>query len=108
MEISIFLHINVLYCTSFHALPTHRFGEEYQKNRDQYPSVQEFFRDYDPPMVSGHYTCYGLSAHLSSKLANLEKAYPGLKDAMYLVRRKNINKIKEKGLFIVLSSPICV
>lgn len=61
------------------------FAHEYMEAREEYPSMAEFFRDYDPPVLQNRYTCVGLSADLVSRLAALEDCYPGIKDAMYQV-----------------------
>ncbi|KAK4292080.1 hypothetical protein Pmani_035128 [Petrolisthes manimaculis] len=82
------------------------FGREYQKNRGEYPNLREFYRDYDPPMVPGHYTCVGLSAHLASRLADLEKDYPGLKDAMYQVSCEEELNQEEMEMHSELREPI--
>ena len=52
---------------------------------EDYPSIKDFYRDYDPPVLPGRYTCVGLSSDLATRLATLEVHYPGLKDAMYQV-----------------------
>ncbi|XP_047736626.1 uncharacterized protein LOC108665911 [Hyalella azteca] len=62
-----------------------QFCQEFNKNRSDYSSLSEFFRDYDIPVLPGRYTCVGLSSDLLSKLAHLESSYPGLKDSMYQV-----------------------
>ncbi|KAK7076792.1 hypothetical protein SK128_000332 [Halocaridina rubra] len=61
------------------------FGEEYVSQREEYPCLDEFYRDYDPPMLPGRYTCVGLACDLATKLSTLEAQYPGLKDATYQV-----------------------
>lgn len=48
--------------------------------------MAEFYRDYDPPLLPGRYTCVGLAGDLATRLAVLETQYPGLKDATYQVR----------------------
>ncbi|XP_045128056.1 uncharacterized protein LOC123514300 [Portunus trituberculatus] len=59
------------------------FSEEYMAS--EFTSLQEFYRYYDPPLVSGRYSCVGLAADLASRLAYLEGHYPGFKDAIYQV-----------------------
>lgn len=59
------------------------FAEEYKASG--FSSLQDFYRYYDPPLVSGRYTCVGLAADLASRLADLEGHYPGFKDAIYQV-----------------------
>lgn len=61
------------------------FSTKYVSSRDEYCNLKEFFRDYDTPLLPGCFTCVGLSLDLSSKLSQLERTYPGLKDAMYQV-----------------------
>ncbi|XP_068219618.1 uncharacterized protein, partial [Palaemon carinicauda] len=61
------------------------FGKEYQCLREEYPALEEFYRDYDPPLLPGRYTCVGLSCDLATTLSMLEVQYPGLKDAAYQV-----------------------
>lgn len=61
------------------------FGKEYQSLRGEYPALEEFYRDYDPPLLPGRYTCVGLSCDLATTLSTLEVQYPGLKDAVYPV-----------------------
>lgn len=59
------------------------FAQEYKSSGHTH--LPEFYRDYDPPLVHGKYTCVGLAADLASRLADLEALYPGLKDAVYQV-----------------------
>lgn len=59
------------------------FAEEYKAS--EFSSLQDFYRYYDPPLVSGRYTCVGLAADLASRLADLEGHYPGFKDSIYQV-----------------------
>lgn len=61
------------------------FGQEYVSLREEYPALEEFYRDYDPPLLHGRYTCVGLACDLATKLSTLEMQYPGLKDATYQV-----------------------
>lgn len=61
------------------------FSQEYVRMRDEYPALEEFYRDYDPPLLPGRYTCVGLSCDLATTLSTLEVQYPGLKDATYQV-----------------------
>lgn len=61
------------------------FSSEYQSSRDEYENLMEFYRDYDPPLVPGRYTCVGLASDLATRLSPLESQYPGLKDATYQV-----------------------
>ncbi|KAG7170108.1 hypothetical protein Hamer_G012343 [Homarus americanus] len=61
------------------------FSKEFVESRDEYPELLEFYRDYDPPLLPGRYTCVGLAADLATRLSVLETNYPGLKDATYQV-----------------------
>lgn len=61
------------------------FSEEYVSSRSEYPALEEFYRDYDPPLLPGRHTCVGLSCLLDTRLSALELQYPGLKDSVYKV-----------------------
>ncbi|XP_071521419.1 uncharacterized protein [Panulirus ornatus] len=61
------------------------FGKEYVSSRVQYPSLDDFYREYDPPLLPGRHTCVGLTCLLETSLSGLEPHYPGLKDAIYKV-----------------------
>lgn len=66
----------------------HRFSKEYVLSQEEYPDLEEFYRDYDPPIIPGRYTCVGLACDLTTRLSALEIHYPGLKDAVYQVKRE--------------------
>ncbi|XP_063606873.1 uncharacterized protein LOC134781595 [Penaeus indicus] len=61
------------------------FSKEYVLAREEYPDLEEFYRDYDPPILPGRYTCVGLACDLTTRLSALEIHYPGLKDSVYQV-----------------------
>lgn len=61
------------------------FAKKYLNCREDYPELLEFYRDYDPPLLTGRYTCVGLATDLATRLSVLEAHYPGLKDATYPV-----------------------
>ncbi|KAK3874757.1 hypothetical protein Pcinc_020321 [Petrolisthes cinctipes] len=47
--------------------------------------LDQFYHDYDPPLLPGRHTCVGLTCLLQSRLSSLEPRYPGIKDATYKV-----------------------
>lgn len=60
--------------------------EKQEKDRSERPSsFEEFYKDYDLPILSGRNTCVGLSVDLLTRLSKLEKKYLGLKDCLYPV-----------------------
>lgn len=61
------------------------FSEAYVSSRSEYPALEDFYRDYDPPLLPGRHTCVGLSCLLDTRLSVLEPLYPGLKDSIYKV-----------------------
>ncbi|XP_042208997.1 uncharacterized protein LOC121857165 [Homarus americanus] len=61
------------------------FSEEYVSSRRGCAALEDFYRDYDPPLLPGRHTCVGLSCLLDTRLSVLEPHYPGLKDAIYKV-----------------------
>lgn len=61
------------------------FSKEYVLAQEEYPDLEEFYRDYDPPILPGRYTCVGLACDLTTRLSALEVHYPGLKDSVYQV-----------------------
>jgi len=58
---------------------------QYQRERDEYANLAEFFRDYDLPVLEGRNTCVGLSSDLLTRLSDLESVYQGLKDSVFQV-----------------------
>lgn len=80
-----------------------QFCQEYFAERAEYESLEEFFRDYDLPQLSGRNTCVGLAIDLLSRLSVLEKQYPGAKDALYLVSVEEI--IEDVESYCSSSSP---
>lgn len=61
------------------------FSREYEGRKDKKLSMKDFYRDYDPPMLPGRYTCVGLSLDLMTRMSYLEKSFPGFKDSMFQV-----------------------
>ncbi|KAK8385269.1 hypothetical protein O3P69_012237 [Scylla paramamosain] len=76
------------------------FAEEYKAS--EFSSLQDFYRYYDPPLVSGRYTCVGLAADLASRLADLEGHYPGFKDSIYQVSCEE--EVTEKEVVDIIST----
>lgn len=80
------------------------FGKSYLSSREDYPALLEFYRDYDPPVLTGRYTCVGLSSDLATRLSVLEAHYPGLKDATYPVSCEE--EVTELESFSSLKEPV--
>jgi len=47
--------------------------------------LENFFREYKPPLTKNANTCVGLGLLLIGKLALLENKFPGVKNSLYLV-----------------------
>lgn len=47
--------------------------------------MENFFREYEPPLTQNANTCVGLGLLLIGKLALLENKFPGIKNSLYLV-----------------------
>lgn len=65
-----------------------RFCESYvwwREGMGRGAGLDQFYRDYDPPLLPGRHTCVGLTYLLQSRLSSLEPCYPGIKDATYKV-----------------------
>lgn len=60
-----------------------RFYNEFKNGKCE--TLQNFFREYEPPLTKNANTCVGLGLILIGKLALLENRFPGIKDSLYLV-----------------------
>jgi len=47
--------------------------------------LENFFRDYKPPLTKDANTCVGLGLLLIGRLASLEDKFPGIKNSLCLV-----------------------
>lgn len=47
--------------------------------------MEDFFREYKPPLTKDANTCVGLALLLIGKLALLDEFFPGVKECLYLV-----------------------
>jgi len=47
--------------------------------------LENFFREYKPPLTKNANTCVGLGLLLIGKLALLDNKFPGVKNSLYLV-----------------------
>ncbi|XP_045119408.1 uncharacterized protein LOC123509274, partial [Portunus trituberculatus] len=74
----------VRFCESYRAWRDSKYQDQ-DPQQSSSASLRDFYRDYEPPMISGRHTCVGLTCLLQTRLAALEHAYPGLKDATYKV-----------------------
>lgn len=77
--------VSVFYRDVYCTVIVYRFSKEYVASREEYPEMLEFYRDYDPPLLPGRYSCVGLAGDLATRLSVLETTYPGIKDATYQV-----------------------
>lgn len=47
--------------------------------------MENFYREYNPPLTKNANTCVGLGLLLIGKLSLLDSKFPGIKDSLYLV-----------------------
>lgn len=66
-----------LFCVCF------RFYNEFKIGKCK--TLENFFREYKPPLTKDANTCVGLGLLLIGKLATLEERFPGVKNSLYMV-----------------------
>jgi len=60
-----------------------RFYNEFKIGKCE--TLENFFREYKPPLTKDANTCVGLGLLLIGKLASLEDRFPGVKNSLYMV-----------------------
>lgn len=60
-----------------------RFYNEFKIGK--YETLENFFRNYKPPLTKDANTCVGLGLLLIGRLALLENEFPGIKNNLYMV-----------------------
>lgn len=60
-----------------------RFYREFIRGKCD--TLENFYREYNPPLTKNANTCVGLGLLLIGKLSLLDSEFPGIKDSLYLV-----------------------
>lgn len=60
------------------------FYKSFRKSGYYERSLEEFYRQYQPPIAADHYSCVGLSLDLAQRLMRLERFFPGVSSAIFL------------------------
>jgi hypothetical protein len=53
--------------------------------------LEQFMREYTPPITPEHHTCVGLGLELLKKLWKLESKFPGLASKFYVVSCEEVS-----------------
>ncbi|XP_050434809.1 uncharacterized protein LOC126842006 [Adelges cooleyi] len=60
-----------------------KFYNEYKNEKSE--TLEDFFREYQPPLTKDANTCVGLALLLIGKLALLNDRFPGVRESLYMV-----------------------
>lgn len=92
---------NTFFNRQFCILFYFRFYNEFKIGK--YETLENFFREYEPPLTKDANTCVGLGLLLIGKLALLEDIFPGVKNSLYMVSCEESIEVLKNVLLCISS-----
>lgn len=78
----------------------YRFYNEFKRKKCE--TLENFFREYTPPLTKNANTCVGLGLLLIGKLSLLDSQFPGIKDSLYLVSCEESIEVSTNVILILI------